>query len=515
MGSFIGIDLGTTFSVVAKIDEHGKPVIVADKGGKTLTPSCVAWDEDNDRFEVGYGFPRQTVYSGIGTDVGAGFFKRDMGTSKTHPLKGKDHTPTDLSTMVLQELMSSRAEHIGEIDEVVVTVPANFANEAREATMEAARRAGLNVKYIINEPTAAALCYSFREGMDLKGIYAIYDMGGGTFDISIIRIKDKDVEVLTSNGIAKLGGIDFDQALKELAGEKYKTEVGENLEDEDYDLLQAEELKKELSKREKTTERIKGKKTETIQFTRKEFEELISAKITQAEMLCESTLEEVNLKPEDIRGVLCAGGSTRIPMVQASIKRVFAQEPIFKANVDEVVALGAALYAAYRGDQEKLSPAQRNAISGMNFTERTGKYYGTIALFNVNGEERPMNSILIKKNTIIPCEAIESFYTILEGQTAVKCQVTESVNEETDLKFVFVANSIKLPLPPGRPAGQEIKVTFRYDVNQTMDCCFKDVATGKEITSRISVGAEGTEPKESETKRKPDADQDINDFTVE
>ena len=513
MGSFIGIDLGTTFSVVAKIDEHGKPVIVSDREGETLTPSCVAWDEVNDKFEVGSEFARRTVYNDIvaGADDGnGGFFKRDMGTSKTHSLNGKDYTPTDLSTMVLQELMSSRAEHIGEIDEVVVTVPANFANEAREATMEAARRAGLNVKYIINEPTAAALCYSFREDMNLEGVYAIYDMGGGTFDISIIRIKGKDVEVLTSNGIAKLGGIDFDQALKELAEEKYQDATGESLENLDYILLQAEVLKKELSKREKANERIKGKKTEAIQFARKEFEELISTNITQAELLCESTLAEVNLKPEDIRGVLCAGGSTRIPMVQASIKRVFAQEPIFKANVDEVVALGAALYAAYRGDQEKLSPAQRETISGMKVKERTGECFGTLALSNVDGEKRLMNSILIKKNTIIPCEAIKSFQTTYEGQTVVKCQVTESVNEETDPKFAHVRGMKDLPLPPGRPAGQEIKVTFRYDVNQTMDCSFKDVETGKEITIRIYVGAE-----EAETSPKPDADQDIDDFTVE
>ena len=503
MGSFIGIDLGTTFSVVAKIDEHGKPIIVADREGKTLTPSCIAWDAENDKFEVGSEFARRTVYSTIATDEGVGFFKRQMGTSEIYALNGKDYSPTDLSTMVLQELMSSRAEQIGEIDEVVVTVPANFANEAREATMEAARRAGLNVKYIINEPTAAALCCSFREGMNLEGNYAIYDMGGGTFDISIIHIKDKDVEVLASNGIAKLGGIDFDKALIKLAGEKYKTLVGESLEDEDYNLLQAELLKKELSKREKTTERIKGKKTEAIQFTRMEFEELISTNITQAEMLCESTIEEAGLKPEDIRGVLCTGGSTRIPMVQESIKRVFGQEPIFKANVDEVVALGAALYAAYRGDQEKLSPAQRNAISGMDFTERTGKYYGTIALSNLNGEKQRVNSILIKKNTIIPCEASKLFQTVYEGQTAVECAVTESMNEETDLKFVSVADSIKLPLPSGRPAGQEIEVTFRYDVNQTMDCCFKDVDTGKEVSGRIYAGP------------KPDEDQDINDFTVE
>ena len=229
-------------------------------------------------------------------------------------------------------------------------------------------------------------------------------------------------------------------------------------------------------------------------------------------MLCESTLEEVNLKPEDIRGVLCAGGSTRIPMVQESIKRIFAQEPIFKANVDEVVALGAALYAAYKGDQEKLSPAQRNAISGMEFTERTAKCFGTTALSNVDGKMRLMNSILIKKNTIIPCEASKSYYTVSDGQTAVECELTESVNEETDPKFAHVVDSKDLPLPPGRPAGQEIKVTFRFDVNQRMHCSFKDVETGKEVEILYGAG-----PKKAETRPKHDADQDqnIDDFTVE
>ena len=512
MGSFIGIDLGTTFSVVAKIDEHGKPVIVSDRDGETLTPSCVAVNGDN--VEVGRS-ARGEWGSGISENVVARF-KRKIGTSKIHTLDGKKYTPADLSTEVLKYLISSR-EDIEEIDEVVVTVPANFANEAREATMEAARRAGLTVNYIINEPTAAALCYSFREGMNLEGIYAIYDMGGGTFDISIIRIQDKDVEVLTSNGVHKLGGIDFDDMLKKMVEEKYQSVAGEAVEIGDYDIQRAEDDKKELSRRETIKTRVNRK---TIQITRQEFEELISAKITQAEMLCESTLDESGLKPEDIKGVLCAGGSTRIPMVQASIKRVFAQEPIFKANVDEVVALGAALYAAYKGDQEKLSPAQKNAISGIKFTERTGQCYGTFSLSNVDGEKRRMNSILIKKNVVIPCEASELFETLHEGQTAVRCELTESVNEETDPKFVHVVESVKLPLPPGRPAGQEIKVTFWYDVNQTMRCFFKDVETGEEVEILYNAGSKEAEVKpksKPKSKSKPDADrdQDIDDFTVE
>lgn len=503
MGSFIGIDLGTTFSVVAKIDEHGKPVILRDTDSTNLTPSCVAWDPINDEFQVGNEFARKTVYISAPKDDAedsAGFFKRKMGTLKTYTLGGKKHTPTDLSTKVLEELIRGRTGEIGEIEEVVVTVPANFANEAREATMEAAQRAGLKVKYIINEPTAAALCYSFMEGADLEGIYAIYDMGGGTFDISIIRIEGKEVEVLTSNGVHELGGIDFDAMLKGLVEAKYQTATGEALEVDDFTLWDAEFQKKELSRREKVTAKVIR---EAIEITRQEFEELISAKVTQAEMLCESTLEESGLKPEDIKGVLCAGGSTRIPMVKASIKRVFKQDPIFKANVDEVVALGAALYAAYQGNHDKLSPAQREAISGMNFTERTARYYGTMAMSDADSEGRVVNSILIKKNTIIPCEVSKSYGTVQDGQTAVNCSVTEAPSEETDLKFVNVVEERELPLPPGRPAGQEIKVTFRYTVNQTMRCSFEDVETGQKIEIL------------HQTKSTADADPDIGDFTVE
>ena len=500
MRSFVGIDLGTTYSAVAKIDEHGKPVIVYDNKGKNLTPSCVAWSEKKDSLEVGNEFARRTAYSGVGKHYGAARFKRKMGTSEVYTFGDKDHTPTDLSALVLEQLIRDRTEQIGEIEEVVVTVPANFANDARVATIEAAQRAGLKVNYIINEPTAAALCYSFKEGMNLEGIYAIYDMGGGTFDISIIRINGKEVEVLTSNGVHELGGIDFDEMLKKLMHDKYQSVTGEAVEQRDFDLGHAEDLKKILSDQENETVYIKPK---DIEVTRQEFEELISTKITQAEMLCESTLEEVGLKPSDIRGVLCAGGSTRIPMVQESIKRVFAQDPIFKANVDEVVALGAALYAAYRCDPEKLSPTQREAISGMDLTERTYMYYGTIARFDSDGEKRIVNSILIKKNTIIPCEASESYYTALDGQTAVDCTVTESRIEDTDLKFVNVVKKQKLPLPPGRPAGQEIKVTFKYDVSQTMHCSFEDIQTGEKVEILHQVESNA------------DSDPDIGNFTVE
>lgn len=498
MRSFIGIDLGTTFSAVAKIDEHGKPVIVYDNEGKNLTPSCIARDPNSEKIEVGE-FARREAYSGISKNAAARF-KRDMGTSGIYTLAGEEYTPTDLSALVLKELLRSRDIQPDDIEEVVVTVPANFASSAREATMEAAKRAGLNVNYIINEPTAAALCYSFREGMNLEGAYAIYDLGGGTFDISIIRIEGKDVEVLASNGIHKLGGTDFDEAIQKLINQKYQAVAGEAIDLGDFTPEHAEVQKKDLSKRTKVGFRIKS---EALEVTRQEFEELISAQITQAEMLCESTLDEAGLQPKDVRGVLCAGGSTRIPMVQESIKRVFAQDPIFRANVDEVVALGAALYAAYKGDHEKLSPAQRDAISDMRFTERTGQCFGTFALSGGTDGIREINSILINKGTIIPCEAKHSYYTVADGQTAVNCELTESVNEEIDPQFVQVVRSCKLPLPSGRPSGQEIQVIYQYDVNQIVHCTYEDVETGEKVEIHYNA------------KPNADSDSDISEFTVE
>lgn len=496
MGTFIGIDLGTTFSAIAKIDEIGRSTIMhnsTDNTESNLMPSCVAFAEDEGVMEVGNDYARKGANTGDENAVG--HFKRDMGTVKRYKLGGETYTPTNLSALILKEIIKNSSEEIGEIDEVVVTVPANFNNNAREATIAAAKEAGLNLSHIINEPTAAALYYSSKEDLGLEGVYAVYDLGGGTFDISIIRIEGRDVEVLTSNGIANLGGMDFDAALNDLVKRKYKESTGEDSEPEDYNNLDAEKDKKALSARENVSPTVNRK---PIAVTRKEFEEVISSKITQIYMLCEDTIVEARLKPSDIRGVLCAGGSTRIPMVQKSIRKVFGQDPIFKANVDEVVALGAALYAAYKGDHSKLSDAQRASIEPMGFTERTGKYYGTFAL-NSDGDEK--NVILIEKNQKIPCEVTQPFYTVYEGQTAVGCEVTESGHAETDPQFVETSAKETLSLPPGRPAHQEIKVTFGYSENQTMSCSFEDVATGEKVELEIST--QGS------------SDPDISDFTVE
>ena len=500
MGSFIGIDLGTTFSALARIDESGRSVIVHNSDGKNLTPSCVEI-LDSGTVEVGTANARQG-YVGPISRPAAGCFKRAMGTSKVYELAGQRFTPTDLSALVLKKLVNDALPTIGDIEDVVVTVPANFPNDAREATLQAAKKAGLHIRYIINEPTAAALGYLDRENLNLQGIYAVYDLGGGTFDISIIRVEKHEVEVLCSNGVHKLGGMDFDKALRKIVAEKYKEIAKDELEPDDYTNLEAEDDKKSLSTRDKIATRANRK---AIDVTRQEFEEAISSFVTQAELLCESTIEEAGLKISDIREVLCAGGSTRVPMVRESIKRVFGRDPICSVNVDEVVALGAALYAAYKSDQSKLSDAQKERIGRLDVAECANKYYGTIALGrDMAGQPREVNSILIEKNSKIPCSVTKSYSTAYENQTTVDCSVTECSDNETDLRFVKVRGGGHLDLPPGRPAGQEIEVTFSYDANQIMWCYFIDVETQKECKVEIRL-----------TNQEDPVETDINKFTVE
>jgi molecular chaperone DnaK len=484
MSAFIGIDLGTTYSAIATIDETGRPIIVHNKDGSNITPSCVA-EITKGEMDVGEAARRQW---GSAPDTAAARFKRDMGTSATHPIQGVEFTPTQLSAYVLKKIVADAEEALGSIGEAVVTIPANFAHEAREATMSAAKSAGLNVRYIINEPTAAALYYAFKSGDELGGIYAVYDLGGGTFDVSIIRVDGQDVEVLATNGVSKLGGDDFDRALVNLVRAKFKDQTGEDLDEDDFTSNDAEEEKRSLSARDKVTIRVNR---QLIDIRRDEFEEAISSFVSQSEMLCEATIDEAEIDVADIKGVFLAGGSTRIPIIAQNVKKIFRKEPVSSVNVDEVVALGAALYAAYKGDESKLSVVQKNAIQKIKVSESTGKCFGTISIGHDEARERAklFNSILIRKGDKIPCSVTESFYTVHDGQDAVECQVTESTAVETDPRFVKVIWKGELKLPGDRSASQEIKVTFSYDDNQIMKCSFVDVATKRETKIDLSMAS--------------------------
>ena len=358
MASYIGIDLGTTYSMVSYLDDTGRPQIIRNAEGQSLTPSCI--EINGDEVTVG-----EIARKGLGwNDKVIARFKRDMGTSEKYKVGDKEFTPTECSVFVLKKLLADAKAAIGEVGEAVVTIPANFTNEARVETLTAAKLAGLNVKNIVNEPTAAALYYVFQNGGSLNGNYAVYDLGGGTFDISIIEIKGSDIEVINTDGVSLLGGDDFDEKLIEIVRSKWKDQVGEDLEPEDFTKNDAEEQKKILSEKEKTSIKIATTKgRHTIEVSRAEFEDAISTLIAQSEMTCENAVDEANLSISDINEVILVGGSTRMPCIQSSVEKIFKKVPKSVGNPDEAVALGAALYVAYKADPAKLNPLQKQAIS--------------------------------------------------------------------------------------------------------------------------------------------------------
>ena len=475
MAAFIGIDLGTTYSGISHIDDNGNPKIVNNSEGQNITPSCIMVEGSN--VIVGEEARKEL---GLSDNV-LSRFKRDMGKKgKKYKIDGKEYTPTECSSLVLKKLFQDAKKEIGEIGEAVVTIPANFPNEARKATLTAAKDAGLNVENIVDEPTAAALYYAFKGGVELKGHFAVYDLGGGTFDVSIIEVDQQNINVLASAGVQKLGGDDFDTILQKIVKKKFKDEHGEKIEEQDYTKTEAEEDKKSLSKRDRVKVRYNKK---YIEVTRAEFEEKISTLVSQSEMLCESILSDQNIAAEDLQEVFLVGGSTRIPLVEKTVERVFKKKPTKSVNVDEAVVLGASLFAAYKGDQSKLNVAQKASIDKISVTDVCPLFFGTFALTQENKKEV---SVIIEKNTPRPCSVTKPFYTVYQGQEGIDCVITSSSSNETDPKFVTIEKEAELKLPPDRPAGQEIQITYSFDDNGLMQASFKDVESGKEKNMEIS-----------------------------
>lgn len=499
MSSFIGIDLGTTFSAISYIDETGRPKIIANKEGKNTTPSIVA--ERDNSLEVGEYASKTWA---IEPDKAAARFKRVMSDKNIKfKLNDKEFSPAQLSSFVLKKLIQDTKDVLGEIEEVVITIPANFSNEAREATMEAGVLAGLDVNFIINEPTAAALYYAFIKEQDLSGYYAVYDLGGGTFDVSIIKVSGKDIEIITSNGIEKCGGDDFDRALFNLIEKKYEEKTGNKIDNLDFSLNDAEEEKKALSNREKTIAKVGS---ELIEVTREEFIESIEHIILQTEMVCEKAIEESDIDITEIKEVFLSGGSTRIPRVLESIKNVFQKDPTNTINVDEVVALGASLYAAYKGDRSKLNAAAQASISKIKILDVTNKCFGFISLGmnESKGQMELRNAIIIEKGANIPISITEPFFVIRDNQDVIELTITESVSYEEDPRFVKTIwqGELSLKNPDTVKEGDEILVTYSYDENQIMNCKF------------VYEDDEATEVDLSMTDTNGDSDNDIESIEI-
>ena len=471
MSSFIGIDLGTSYSAIAYLDKTGRPQIIPNKEGDNITPSVVEVKKDG-KVDVGkyayktWGFDKENSHAR---------FKRQMHEDIEITLGNKKFTPAQLSAEVLKKLIDDTKDVVGEIEEVVVSIPANFPNDARVTTLEAGKLAGLNVNFIVNEPTAAALGYAFLNQERNDGIFAVYDFGGGTFDFSIIEVAGNEFNVLASEGIQKCGGDDLDQILFELIQQKYTEITKKDIKFEDFNLTHAEEVKKALSNRDNHIVKIEK---EIIEINRDEFEEAIESYVIQTEVVIKKAIADADLTIDDINSVFLVGGSTRVPLIKKTVENIFEDKVSQTINPDEVVALGAALYAGIKGDRSKLSVAAKATLAKITVQEITSKCFGTV--YQDRFTLVRYNQVLIYKNEPIPCSRTEVFTVPADYLDYLVCEITESVSPEEDLKWVNIIwkGNFELSNPDQVRQDDTIEVTFSYDENQVMKCKFIEKRSG-------------------------------------
>ena len=478
MGKIIGIDLGTTNSCVA-VMEGGKPVVIANAEGLRTTPSVVAFSKTGERL-VGDPAKRQAVTN---ADKTISSIKRHMGTDYKVEIDGKKYTPQEISAMILQKLKSDAENYLGEkVTEAVITVPAYFNDAQRQATKDAGKIAGLDVKRIINEPTAAALAYGLDNENEQKVM--VYDLGGGTFDVSIIEIGDGVIEVLSTNGDTRLGGDDFDQKIMDWMIDEFKKAEGVDLSTDKMALQRlkeaAEKAKKELSSATTTninlpfiTATADGPKHFDMNLTRAKFEELVSDLVERTAIPVQNAMKDAGLNYSDISKVLLVGGSTRVPCVQEKVKQLTGKEPNKSLNPDECVAVGA-------------------SIQGGKLAGDAGA--GDILLLDVTPLSLSIETMggiatrLIERNTTIPTKKSQIFSTAADNQTAVDINVLQG--ERQFAKDNKSLGQFRLDgIPPARRGVPQIEVTFDIDANGIVNVSAKDLGTGKEQHITITSGS--------------------------
>lgn len=496
MSNIVGIDLGTTFSSLAMLNSIGKPEIIPNADGDRLTPSAIFFDEDNPGvIRVGV----EALNSRhINPARSVRWVKRHMGEADYKvPIDGKDWTATELSALILKKLRQDCSAQVGEIREAVISVPAHFDEMRRKATMDAGTAVGFNVVGIVNEPVAAALCYATSR--EVSGRVLVYDLGGGTFDVTLMDVQGLEMEILCSQGDHALGGIDFDKKVLEILQKLYQDKFAAELIGSEEDRAkyedEAEDIKKTLSRRPVAKTMLYGPSgSMRAEISRQMFEEAITSLVSRADMLVEVALDEAGLKPSDIDTVLLVGGSTRVPLVRTHLEEIFGFPPECSINVDECVAMGAALHAGIamlRQNPEAVTAGIRTGIQDINLTDVCNHSYGTICapIDKETGRRVVQNRIILKKNTPLPCEATQTFYTVSEGQKRVEVMITQG--EDADPAYVNKIATHGFELPPDRPAERPIKVTYSYDLNQRMHCMFEDIESGRVLEVDFALNEDG------------------------
>ena len=478
MSKIIGIDLGTTNSCVA-VMEGGKPTVIANTEGARTTPSVVAFTKNGERL-VGEPAKRQAVTNADNT---ISSIKRDMGTDRGRTIEGKKYSPQQISAMILQKLKADAEGYLGEsVSEAVITVPAYFNDAQRQATKDAGKIAGLDVKRIINEPTAAALAYGLDNEKEQK--IMVYDLGGGTFDVSIIEIGDGVIEVLSTNGDTHLGGDDFDQKIIDWMVAEFKNANGVDLSTDKMAMQRlkeaAEKAKKELSSATTTNINLpfismnaNGPLHFDMNLSRAKFDELTHDLVERTAIPVQNALKDAGITAADLGKVLLVGGSTRIPAVQEKVKQLTGHEPNKSLNPDECVALGA-------------------SVQGGKLAGDAGA--GDILLLDVTPLSLSIETMggvatrLIERNTTIPTKKSQIFSTAADNQSAVDINVVQGERQfARDNKSLgqFRLDGIA-PAPRGIP---QIEVTFDIDANGIVNVSAKDLGTGKEQHITITAGS--------------------------
>ena len=482
MSKIIGIDLGTTNSCVA-VMEGGKPTVITNTEGVRTTPSIVAFTKNGERL-VGEPAKRQAVTNAERT---ISSIKRHMGTDYKVDIDGKKYTPQEISAMILQKLKADAESYLGEkVTEAVITVPAYFNDAQRQATKDAGRIAGLDVKRIINEPTAAALAYGLDNEKEQK--IMVYDLGGGTFDVSIIEIGDGVIEVLATNGDTHLGGDDFDNRITQWMIEEFKKTEGVDLSGDKMALQRlkeaAEKAKKELSTMTTTninlpfiTATSEGPKHLDMNLTRAKFDELTSDLIKRTAIPVQNALKDAGITAAELGKVLLVGGSTRMISAQEKVKQLTGKEPSKSLNPDECVAIGA-------------------AIQGGKLAGDAGA--GDILLLDVTPLSLSIETMggvatrLIERNTTIPTKKSQIFSTAADNQTAVDIHVVQG--ERQFARDNKTLGQFRLDgIPPARRGVPQIEVTFDIDANGIVNVSAKDLGTGKEQHITITSGSNMSE----------------------